>query len=36
MTEHSQVPKMFAAVGLPYSQLLDLLIETALSAAVPA
>jgi D-alanine-D-alanine ligase len=34
MTEHSQVPNMFAAVGLPYPRLLDLLIETALSAAV--
>jgi D-alanine-D-alanine ligase len=33
MTEHSQVPKMFAAVGLPYPRLLDLLIDTALSAA---
>lgn len=32
MTEHSQVPKMFAAVGLPYSELLDLLVDTALSA----
>lgn len=27
MTEHSQVPKMFAADGLPYSALLDLLVR---------
>jgi D-alanine-D-alanine ligase len=32
LTEHSQVPKMFAAVGLPYPRLLDLLIATALGA----
>jgi D-alanine-D-alanine ligase len=33
MTEHSQVPRMFAAVGLPYARLLDTLIETALVLA---
>lgn len=31
MTAHSQVPKMFAADGLPYPALLDLLIDEALS-----
>ena len=31
MTEHSQVPKMFAADGLAYGRLLDLLVEEALS-----
>jgi D-alanine-D-alanine ligase len=36
MTEHSQVPKMFAAAGLPYPRLLDMLIETALAAVVSA
>jgi len=30
-TASSQVPRMFAAVGLPYPQLLDLLIDTARS-----
>lgn len=30
MTEQSQVPKMFAAAGLPYPALLDLLVEEAL------
>jgi D-alanine-D-alanine ligase len=35
-TEHSQVPKMFASAGLPYPELLDLLVSDALSgAAVP-
>lgn len=33
MTEQSQVPKMFAAVGLPYPALLDTLVETALAHA---
>lgn len=32
-TEHSQVPKMFAAVGMPYAKLLDLLVSDALAAA---
>lgn len=31
MTEHSQVPKMFAADGLSYGRLLDLLADEALS-----
>jgi D-alanine-D-alanine ligase len=31
MTAHSQVPKMFAADGLPYPALLDLLVAEALS-----
>jgi D-alanine-D-alanine ligase len=36
MTEHSQVPRMFAAAGLPYPQLVETLIQTALAvAAVP-
>ena len=30
-TEHSQVPKMFAAAGLPYPDLLDLLVRDTLS-----
>ena len=30
-TEHSQVPRMFAAAGLPYPDLLDLLVSDALS-----
>ena len=30
-TEHSQVPRMFAAAGLPYPELLDLLVGDALS-----
>ena len=34
MTTHSQVPKMFATVGLPYPELLDLLIAEALSRRV--
>ena len=35
-TEHSQVPKMFASAGLPYPELLDLLVSDALSGpAVP-
>ncbi|MEO9325927.1 D-alanine--D-alanine ligase [Nocardioides sp. C4-1] len=32
-TEHSQAPKMFAAAGLPYAALLDLLVRDALEAA---
>lgn len=32
-TAHSQVPLMFAAAGLPYPELLDLLVRDALSAA---
>lgn len=32
-TEHSQVPKMFAAVGMPYAKLLDLLVSDTLAAA---
>ena len=31
MTEHSQLPKMFAASGLTYPQLLDVLIATAIA-----
>ena len=31
LTEHSQVPKMFAAAGLPYPELLDRLVSDALS-----
>jgi D-alanine-D-alanine ligase len=30
-TEHSQVPRMFAAAGLPYPKLLDLLVSDTLS-----
>ena len=30
-TEQSQVPKMFAAAGLPYPELLDRLVSDALS-----
>ena len=30
-TEHSQVPRMFAAAGLPYPELLDLLVSDVLS-----
>ncbi len=30
-TEHSQVPRMFAAAGLPYPELLDLLVSDALA-----
>jgi D-alanine-D-alanine ligase len=29
-TEHAQVPKMFASAGLPYPELLDLLVSDAL------
>jgi D-alanine-D-alanine ligase len=29
-TSHSQVPRMFAAAGVPYPELLEILIETAL------
>jgi D-alanine-D-alanine ligase len=32
-TSHSQVPRMFAAAGVPYPALLDILIETALVRA---
>lgn len=32
-TEHSQVPRMFAAAGMPYADLLDLLVRDALVAA---
>ncbi|MBC9735493.1 D-alanine--D-alanine ligase [Nocardioides sp. zg-578] len=31
MTEHSQVPRMFAAAGLPYAALLDELVRAALA-----
>ncbi len=31
MTAQSQVPRMFAAVGLPYAELLDVLIDAALA-----
>jgi len=31
-TEHSQVPKMFAAAGLPYIELVDLLVTNALTS----
>ena len=34
-TEHSQVPKMFAAAGLPYPDLLDLLVTDALAGQAP-
>lgn len=33
MTEQSQVPKMFAAAGLPYPRLLDELVRSALARA---
>jgi D-alanine-D-alanine ligase len=33
-TEHSQVPRMFAAAGLPYPELLDLLVSDAPSGQV--
>jgi D-alanine-D-alanine ligase len=33
-TEHSQVPKMFAAAGLPYPDLLDLLVADALAGSL--
>jgi D-alanine-D-alanine ligase len=36
MTEYSQVPRMFAAAGLSYARLLDLLIETALRGRTDA
>ena len=32
-TSHSQVPRMFAAAGVSYPELLDLLIETAVARA---
>lgn len=32
-TEHSQVPKMFAAAGLSYADLLDLLVRDTLAGA---
>jgi D-alanine-D-alanine ligase len=35
-TEHSQVPKMFAAAGLSYPKLLDLLVSDALTGRAPA
>jgi D-alanine-D-alanine ligase len=35
-TEHSQVPRMFAAAGLPYPELLDLLVSDALSGRAVA
>lgn len=35
-TPASQVPRMFAAAGLPYRELLDLLIEDALAPRTPA
>ena len=35
-TEHSQVPKMFAAAGLPYPELLDLLVTDALAGSGPS
>ncbi len=35
-TEHSQVPRMFAAAGLPYPELLDLLVSDALSGQAAA
>ena len=31
-TEHSQVPKMFAAAGTSYAELLDLLVRDVLAA----
>jgi D-alanine-D-alanine ligase len=34
MTEQSQVPKMFAAAGLPYAGLLDTLVRDALATGV--
>jgi D-alanine-D-alanine ligase len=34
-TEHSQVPRMFAAAGLPYPELLDLLVSDALPGGPP-
>jgi D-ala D-ala ligase C-terminus len=34
-TEHSQVPKMFAAAGLPYPELVDLLVTDALADQAP-
>ena len=35
-TEHSQVPRMFAATGLPHPELLDLLVSDALSGQAVA
>jgi D-alanine-D-alanine ligase len=35
LTEQSQAPKMFAAAGLPYSDLLDELVRGALARAAP-
>jgi D-alanine-D-alanine ligase len=32
LTEQSQVPKMFAAAGVSYAELLDLLVRDALAA----
>ncbi|WP_193614953.1 D-alanine--D-alanine ligase family protein [Nocardioides lijunqiniae] len=34
-TEHSQVPRMYAAAGLDYPDLLDLLVRDALTTAAP-
>ena len=34
LTEQSQVPKMFAAAGLPYADLLDVLVDRRASAGV--
>lgn len=34
-TVHSQVPKMFAAAGLPYPELLDLLVTDAVAEHRP-
>jgi len=36
LTEQSQVPKMFAAIGLPYVRLLEELVEAALARATTA
>jgi D-alanine-D-alanine ligase len=35
-TEHSQVPRMFAAAGLSYAELLDLLVGDVLAAHAPS
>jgi D-alanine-D-alanine ligase len=34
MSEHSQVPRMFAAGGLTYPDLMDLLVADALASSV--
>lgn len=36
MTEHSQVPRMFAAQGMDYPELVDVLVRTALRRRSPA